>query len=97
MVAELAFPARPFLAVDVGTDRETSVDRLGRSRPTRPAAPPLFDPKRQAVGVGTDEPETLPAVRSPGMSSPHHKRPAGVAVRFQLPEQPVSPSNSASR
>lgn len=46
-----------------------------------------------AVGVANN-PDALTEMVGPGMDSTHHERPAGVACRFQVKENLVSPENS---
>jgi hypothetical protein len=48
------------------------------------------------VAVGHD-PRSVSFVRSPDRPSTHHERPDGVAERFQISNNPVSPSSSQSR
>lgn len=69
----------------------------GRTFPTRPAPPPWFDPYSVALGVGSNEPQSLPLVRGTNVVSTHHERPAGVAECLQFNEEPVDASSSETR
>jgi hypothetical protein len=70
-----------------------------RGRELRLCVASLALPLRQSrfVGVASDEPDSLTLVRGSGVLSTHHKRPAGVAERFQCIEHPVSASSSEAR
>tara|TARA_Y100000004_G_scaffold186908_1_gene239031 strand:- start:2298 stop:2741 length:444 start_codon:yes stop_codon:yes gene_type:complete len=53
-------------------ERSMSVPRFGRSLPTLPPLPPLFDPYMFAVGVGSIDPHSVASMRCARVPSPQH-------------------------
>ena len=57
-------PFCPSLAIGVGhSPRRAIVSKLGRNFPTRPAAPPMFPLKVDAVGVGSKDEKPFSPMR----------------------------------